>query len=90
MKTIKKTKLFFWINYIKIIKKLKSNFGYSVFYIGGSETLPPPLSSEEENYLLKKLCNNDIEVKSILIERNLRLVVYIARKFENTGITWPA
>ncbi len=57
-----------------------------VFYIGGSEALPPPLSKEEEEILLQKLPAGDKAARSILIERNLRLVVYIARKFENTGI----
>ncbi|GAF15153.1 RNA polymerase sporulation specific sigma factor SigE [Bacillus sp. JCM 19046] len=57
-----------------------------VYYIGGSEALPPPLSKEEEAELLSKLPSGDNAVRSILIERNLRLVVYIARKFENTGI----
>ncbi|SDI66551.1 RNA polymerase, sigma 29 subunit, SigE [Natribacillus halophilus] len=57
-----------------------------IYYIGGSEALPPPLSKEEEAKLLAQLPDGDPEVRSILIERNLRLVVYIARKFENTGI----
>lgn len=57
-----------------------------IYYIGGKEALPPPLTKEEEGHLLEKLPNGDEAVKSILIERNLRLVVYIARKFENTGI----
>ncbi|WP_070120174.1 RNA polymerase sporulation sigma factor SigE [Bacillus marinisedimentorum] len=57
-----------------------------IFYIGGSEALPPPLSKEEEAHLLEKLPSGDKATRSILIERNLRLVVYIARKFENTGI----
>ncbi|MFC3783332.1 RNA polymerase sporulation sigma factor SigE [Bacillus chungangensis] len=57
-----------------------------IYYIGGSEALPPPLSKEEEAVLLKKLPNGDKAARSLLIERNLRLVVYIARKFENTGI----
>ncbi len=57
-----------------------------VFYICGSDVLPPPLSKEEESGLIKKLENGDNSVKSELTERNLRLVVYIARKFENTGI----
>jgi len=57
-----------------------------VYYIGGSEALPPPLSKDEEAILLSKLPNGDKAARSILIERNLRLVVYIARKFENTGI----
>ncbi|GAE29160.1 MULTISPECIES: RNA polymerase sporulation sigma factor SigE [Halalkalibacter] len=57
-----------------------------IYYIGGSEALPPPLTKEEEAVLLKKLPTGDKAVRSMLIERNLRLVVYIARKFENTGI----
>ncbi|OEF99533.1 sporulation sigma factor SigE [Vulcanibacillus modesticaldus] len=57
-----------------------------IHYIGGSETLPPPLTREEEEILLEKLPNGDNAVKSMLIERNLRLVVYIARKFDNTGV----
>ncbi|KWW10840.1 MULTISPECIES: RNA polymerase sporulation sigma factor SigE [Peribacillus] len=57
-----------------------------IHYIGGSEALPPPLSKEEEAILINKLPNGDEAARSILIERNLRLVVYIARKFENTGI----
>ncbi|MBP3284463.1 MAG: RNA polymerase sporulation sigma factor SigE [Clostridia bacterium] len=57
----------------------------SIYYIGGSDTLPPPLTpSEEELYLKRLRCGED--VRPILIERNLRLVVYIAKKFENTGV----
>ena len=48
--------------------------------------MPPPLKKDEEEALMKKLANGDMSVKATLIERNLRLVVYIARKFENTGI----
>ena len=57
-----------------------------VYYIGGSEALPPPLTREEEEYLLERLPSGDAAIRAMLIERNLRLVVYIARKFENTGI----
>lgn len=57
-----------------------------ILYIGGNDTLPPPLSKEEEAELMVKLEEGDMSVKATLIERNLRLVVYIARKFENTGI----
>jgi RNA polymerase sporulation-specific sigma factor len=60
--------------------------GEEVYYIGGSEALPPPLTREEEEHLLEKLPSGDSAVRALLIERNLRLVVYIARKFENTGI----
>ncbi|UOF89165.1 RNA polymerase sporulation sigma factor SigE [Fodinisporobacter ferrooxydans] len=59
---------------------------HEIHYVGGSEALPPPLTREEEEYLLDKLPSGDEAIRSILIERNLRLVVYIARKFENTGI----
>jgi RNA polymerase sporulation-specific sigma factor len=55
-------------------------------YIGSSEALPPPLTNEEELYLIEKLALGDRAVKAVLIERNLRLVVYIARKFENSGV----
>ena len=57
-----------------------------IYYIGSSEVLPPPLSSDEEASLLERLSSGDLSVKTVLIERNLRLVVYIARKFENTGV----
>ena len=57
----------------------------NIFYIGGSEVLPPPLTPEEEANLLENM-KNGVDVKATLIERNLRLVVYIAKKFENTGI----
>ena len=58
-----------------------------IFYIAGSQTLPPPLSPEEEEELIKKLSETDnLETRQKLVERNLRLVVYIAKKFENTGI----
>ena len=65
---------------------IRSREDSSVFYIGGSDTLPPTLSHDEESELLYRLENGDMSVKSQLIEHNLRLVVYIARKFENTGI----
>jgi RNA polymerase sporulation-specific sigma factor len=57
-----------------------------VHYIGGSEALPPPLENDEESFLLGRLKDDEEVVRAILIERNLRLVVYIARKFENTGV----
>ena len=57
-----------------------------IFYINGSQTLPPPLNIMEEEKLLEKLNNNDEEAKQILVERNLSLVAYIAKKFENTGL----
>ena len=58
-----------------------------IFYIAGSQTLPPPLSPEEEEKYIKQLSEKDnLPARQILVERNLRLVVYIAKKFENTGI----
>ncbi len=57
-----------------------------VMYIGGSDILPTPVTQEEERELLARLAEGDEVAKSILIERNLRLVVYIARRFENTGV----
>lgn len=58
-----------------------------IFYIAGSQTLPPPLDPKEEEELIKKLTEEDnLQTRQILVERNLRLVVYIAKKFENTGI----
>lgn len=59
---------------------------HNVFYISGGETLPPPLDSALEKKLLLKLEEDDEDAKKTLIEHNLRLVVYISRKFENTGI----
>lgn len=56
-----------------------------VYYINGADTLPPPLSGEEEAEITARL-SSEPELKSYLIEHNLRLVVYIAKKFENTGI----
>lgn len=58
-----------------------------VFYIGGNEVLPPPLEAEEENRCICELENTEnTEAKATLIEHNLRLVVYIAKKFDNTGV----
>ena len=57
-----------------------------IYYIGGSQSLPPPLSQKEEEDALKKLSLGDSMVRQTLVERNLRLVVYIAKKFENTGV----
>lgn len=56
------------------------------YYVGTSEALPPPLSAAEEAYLLSRLQAGDRDVCGVLIERNLRLVVYIAKKFDNTRV----
>jgi len=57
-----------------------------IFYIGGNDVLPPPLDASEEKNLLIEFENGSQDARSILIERNLRLVVYIAKKFESAGI----
>ena len=57
-----------------------------IYYVGGSGSLPPPLSAEEEEKLLEELPEGKLETRQTLVERNLRLVVYIAKKFENTGV----
>ncbi len=67
--------------FIKLVIKL--GFAKTAYYINGSETLPAPLSSEQEQELMKRFRNNEKEVKEKLIVHNLRLVVYIARKFDN-------
>ena len=59
----------------------------SVCYIGGTDLLPPPLSRDEELALMRRVNQGDSVARATMIERNLRLVVYIARKFENTGIS---
>ncbi|MBR4972265.1 MAG: sigma-70 family RNA polymerase sigma factor, partial [Oscillospiraceae bacterium] len=58
----------------------------SIYYIGGSDVLPPPLKGQEEEYALQALEQGNEAAKQKLIEHNLRLVVYIARRFENTGV----
>lgn len=74
----------------RILKKegslLFGKQGY-IHYIGGTEVLPPPLLDEQENEMIKELgTEGEDEAKAVLIEHNLRLVVYIAKKFDNTGI----
>jgi len=80
-----KAKLLIYLSLIKGYKKISSYLA-EIHYVGSSEALPPPLTHSEEEELLEKLKKGDNSVKSTLIERNLRLVVYIARKFENTGV----
>ncbi len=60
--------------------------GGRAYYVNSGDALPPPLSKAEEAVLMDRLCEGDNSVRRELIERNVRLVVYIARKFENTGI----
>ena len=70
----------------RLLARLGLKLPGKIMYIGGSDTLPPPLSRDEEAELIHRLDEGDEAVKSQLIERNLRLVVYIARRFENTGV----
>ena len=73
----------------KLFEKLKALFRKKecdVFYINGSETLPPPLTREQEEKAFAMLETNGTEARQLLITHNLRLVVYIAKKFESTGI----
>ena len=71
--------------YLKMLKILGISEN-ELYYIAGADKLPAPLSSQEEQDLLERLMEKDIEAKNVLIERNLRLVVYIAKKFENSGV----
>lgn len=75
---------------VRIISKFTGNQGYKnneIHYIGGAEVLPAPLDAQEENEAISKLGGSrDKEAKALLIEHNLRLVVYIAKKFDNTGV----
>lgn len=71
---------------INFLRKIGLLGGGEVYYIGGSDVLPPPLKGEEEQQALALAEQGDEEAKQLLIERNLRLVVFIARRFENTGI----
>lgn len=80
-------KLGFWVRIKLALKKLRARIsGGEAYYVGGGGGLPPPLSQPEEAYLLSRFYEDRDNVRRILIERNLRLVVYIARKFENTGL----
>ena len=73
--------------YEYILKLLNlDNESEELLYIGGAEKLPEPLTPDEEKELLIRLNNNDEIARKILVERNLRLVVYIAKKFENSAI----
>ena len=70
----------------RLIWRLKSCMADEVLYVGGSDSLPPPLTRAEEAELIRQMEAGSERAKSQLIERNLRLVVYLARRFENTGI----
>lgn len=75
------------MNILKVIlEKFRDIFKGDVFYINGSDTLPPPLSRQEEEEVFEGLMKNDPSARDRLIVHNLRLVVYIAKKFESTSI----
>ena len=74
------------MNLWKLLRKLGILKENSIHYIGGSDVLPPPLKGQEEQDALERLQTGEEQAKSLLVEHNLRLVVYIARRFENTGI----
>ena len=69
-----------------LMLKIRLKMCRSLYYIGGSDVLPPPLSVEEEEKMLRAYASGDMNARIILIEHNLRLVVYIAKKFENAGV----
>ena len=77
---------YWYVGVQKVLARLGLRLPGKIMYIGGSDTLPPPLSREEESELIARLDQGEEGVRSKLIERNLRLVVYIARRFENTGV----
>ncbi|MBO5868466.1 MAG: RNA polymerase sporulation sigma factor SigE [Oscillospiraceae bacterium] len=74
-------------NLVELFKRLSGVCAGSVYYIGGADVLPAPLKGCEEKEALEKLESGDDAAKALLIERNLRLVVFISRRFENTGIS---
>lgn len=79
-------RLLVMLKFVQLLRKFNLIKYGDIYYMGGSDALPPPLNKDEEMGLVSQLKNGDSGVRTILIERNLRLVVYIARKFENTGV----
>ena len=71
---------------LALLKILGIHTGQAIYYIGGTDVLPAPLKGNQETEALEAMENGDEEAKTLLIERNLRLVVFIARRFENTGV----
>ena len=77
---------------LEFLKKIYSNIikdnteFENIFYVGGNDNLPAPLEGEEEADAIRRLSEGEMEARQLLVEHNLRLVVYIAKKFENTGI----
>ncbi len=86
---MEKMKRRYWNVRLKLLhltRKFGLSYGKIIYYVSNNKALPPPLTREEESSLLEQLKTGDEQVRTSLIERNLRLVVYIARKFENTGL----
>lgn len=87
---LQKLKLKIREKYLKLLEKLKKHFGLTdeneLYYVNGSENLPAPLTREQEEEVFVRIESGDVCARETLIVHNLRLVVYIARKFENTGI----
>lgn len=78
---------FLGVQFKRRLHKEEGDASNELFYIGGTEVLPPPLEVEEENACIMQLgTNHETDAKALLIEHNLRLVVYIAKKFDNTGV----
>lgn len=76
-----------WKNWLRQMwTRLRTRCGGGIYYIGGSEVLPPPLTGQAEADCIARLMEGDPAARDTLVEHNLRLVVYIARKFENTGV----
>ncbi|MFI3251161.1 MAG: sigma-70 family RNA polymerase sigma factor, partial [Eubacteriales bacterium] len=73
-------------NWLNLLQKLGLWSPDKIMYVGGRDTLPSPPTREEEALLIEQLSQGDEQARNTLIERNLRLVIYIARRFENTGI----
>lgn len=83
---LSRIRLLIVLKFIEFLRRFNLLRYEDIYYMGGNDALPPPLSKDEEINLVSQLKEGDSNVRTILIERNLRLVVYIARKFENTGV----
>ncbi len=82
---MKKNPFINWYTYLIQLRSYLPSLK-KIHYIGGSDILPPPLPQEEEQELIERLTAKDMDARQTLVEHNLRLVVYIARKFENSGV----
>ena len=73
------------VNVFRLLRQMGLLPGEGIHYIGGADVLPPPLKGEQECDALERMALGDEQAKQLLVEHNLRLVVYIARRFENSG-----